>query len=207
MPEMPEIGLGLTKGAIDYTPHQDKLQTLREAIANGRLCAVSYQADRAKPAKNYDLAPKKLLAYQGSLRISGWIVDGRTPARAKYDHPALFSVQRFTMVKPLGKSGRHLPEPPLEEGVFGLMADDAFTAKISFQSEAAAYVEERTWSADQNFEHRPDGSLILTFQARSHLEVLSWVLGFGAQAEVLAPDWLRVEMLAAVKDLVGVYKI
>ncbi|MCL1822351.1 MAG: WYL domain-containing protein, partial [Prolixibacteraceae bacterium] len=71
----------------------------------------------------------------------------------------------------------------------------------------AAYVEERTWSADQNFERQPDGSLILTFQARSHLEVLSWVLGFGAQAEVLAPDWLRVEMLAAVKNLAGVYKI
>jgi predicted DNA-binding transcriptional regulator YafY len=204
---LPEIGLSLTKGAIDYTPHQDKLQALREAISAGRLCAVGYQADRNKPAKNYDLAPKKLLAYQGSLRVFAWIVDGRTPARAKYDSPALFSVQRFTMVRLLEKSSRHLPEPPIEEGVFGLMADEAFTAKVSFQSDAAAYVEERTWSADQNFEHRPDGSLVLTFQARSHLEVLSWVLSFGAQAEILAPDWLRKEMIAAVKGLAGIYKI
>jgi len=204
---LPEIGLGLTKGAIDYTPHQDKLQVLREAIAAGRLCAVGYQANRTKPAKNYDLAPKKLLAYQGSLRVFGWIVDGQTPARAKYDSPALFSVQRFTMVKPLEKSGRHLPEPSAEEGVFGLMDDKTFTAKINFQNEAAAYVEERTWSAEQSFEYRPDGSLILTFQARSHLEVLSWVLGFGAQAKILAPDWLRTKMIATVKDLAGVYKI
>jgi predicted DNA-binding transcriptional regulator YafY len=202
----PEIGLSLTKGAVDYTPHQDKLQALREAIASKRLCAVGYQADRTRPGKNYDYAPKKLLAFQGSLRVLGWIVDGRNPARPKYENPAVLSVQRFTRVQPLEKSGRHLPDPPLEEGAFGLMADEVFKARVKFQSEAASYVEERVWSAEQSFERRPDGGLVLTFRARSPLEVLSWVLGFGAQAEILAPDWLRAEMAAAVKDLAKVYK-
>jgi predicted DNA-binding transcriptional regulator YafY len=204
----PEIGLGLTKGAVDYTHHQDKLQAIREAIAAGRLCAVSYQADRNKPAKSYDFAPKKLLAFQGSLRVLGWVVDGRSPARVKYDAPALLSIQRFTKVELLGKSGRHLPMPPVEEGAFGLMkADEIFTARICFQREAATYVEERTWSSGQSFEHRPDGSLILTFKSQSYLEVLSWVLSFGAQAEILEPDWLRAEMAQAVKALSKVYKI
>jgi predicted DNA-binding transcriptional regulator YafY len=202
----PEIGLGLTKGAIDYTLHQDKLQAFREAIASQKLCAVSYQADKTKPAKSYDLAPKKLLAFQGSLRVIGWIVDGRSPARPKYDDLSSFYVQRFTKVQPLGKGGGHLPEPPAGDDAFGLIADKTFTAKVRFKSEAADYVEERTWSAKQRFERRPDGSLVLTFQARSPLEVLSWVLGFGGQAEILTPNWLRAEMVEAVKALAGVYK-
>jgi predicted DNA-binding transcriptional regulator YafY len=201
----PEIGLGLTKGGIDYTPHQEKLQILRQAIAEGLLCAVSYQTDRTRLAKSYDFAPKKLLAYQGSLRVSGWITDGRSPARAKYENPVLLSVHRFTKVALLEKSSRHLPPPPVKEGVFGLMADEVFTARVKFQDEAAAYVEERTWSADQNFKHRPDGSLILTFKAQSHLEVLSWVLGFGDQAEILGPAWLRAEAAQATKSMAKVY--
>jgi len=201
----PEIGLGLTKGGIDYTPHQEKLQTLRQAIAEEKLCAVSYQADRTRAAKSYDFAPKKLLAYQGSLRVSGWITDGRSPARAKYENPVMLSVQRFTKVALLSKSSRGLPPPPMEEGAFGLMADEVFTAKVKFKDEAAAYVEERTWSAEQNFKHRPDGSLILTFKAQSRLEVLSWALSFGDQAEILGPDWLRAEAVLAVKSLVKVY--
>lgn len=202
----PKVGLGLAKGSIDYTPHQAKLQTLRQAIADDKLCAVSYQADRASPAKSYDFAPKKLLAYQGSLRVIGWITDGRRPARAKYENPVLLSIQRFTKVALLEKSGRHLPPPPVEGVAFGLMpADEIFTAKVKFQDEAAAYVEERTWSADQKFKRRPDGSLILTFKAQSHLEVLSWALSFGDQAEILSPDWLRAEAVQAVKSLAKVY--
>jgi predicted DNA-binding transcriptional regulator YafY len=201
----PKIGQGLAKGAIDYTPHQGKLQTLREAIKAGRLCAVSYRKDRTQPAKSYDFAPKKLLAFQGSLRVTGWIVDGRTPARAKYDDPAVLSVQRLTQVRLLEKSGLHLPEPPVNEDVFGFMADEIFTARVRFQEGAADYVEERTWSADQHFEPSPDGSLILTFQAQSSLEVISWVLGFGAKAEILEPDWLRAEMAEAVQALAKVY--
>jgi predicted DNA-binding transcriptional regulator YafY len=203
---LPKIGLGLTKGSIDYAPHQKKLQTLREAIAAGKLCAVSYQADRAMPAKSYDFAPKKLLAYQGSLRVHGWITDGRSPARPKYEKPALLSVQRFTKVALLEKSGRHLAMPPFKEEVFGLMAaDEVFKVRVKFQGEAAAYVEERTWSADQSFRRRPDGSLVLTFKAQSPPEVLSLALGFGDQAEILSPDWLRAEAVQAIESMVKVY--
>jgi predicted DNA-binding transcriptional regulator YafY len=203
----PKIGLGLTKGSIDYTPHQEKLQTLREAIAAGKICAVSYQKDRSKPAKSYDFAPKKLLAYQGSLRVLGWVVDGRSTARPKYGDPILLSVQRFTKVALLEKSSRHLTLPPLEKVAFGLIAaDEIFTTKVKFKGDAAAYVEERTWSADQSFKHRTDGSLVLTFKAQSHLEVLSWALSFGDQAEILSPDWLRAEAAQAVKSLVKVYE-
>ena len=203
----PEVGLGLTKGAIDYTPHQDKLQSFREAIASKRLCAVSYQADRTKPAKSYDYAPKKILAHQGSLRVFGWIVDGRTTARPKYDAPTLLSIQRFTKVQLLEKSARHLPEPPMEKGAFGLMADEVLKVRVKFQAEAAEYVAERTWSADQSFENQPDGSLVLSFTTQSPLEVLSWVLSFGARAEILSPARLKADMVKAVKALAKVYNI
>jgi proteasome accessory factor B len=119
----------------------------------------------------------------------------------------LLSIQRFTKVQPLEKSGRHLSEPTLGKGTFGLMADEVLKVRVQFQAEAAEYVEERSWSADQRFENMADGSLIMTFKAQSPLEVISWVLSFGARAEILSPSWLRRDMIKAVKLLANVYKI
>jgi predicted DNA-binding transcriptional regulator YafY len=64
---------------------------------------------------------------------------------------------------------------------------------------------ERRWSADQELEQDEAGNLILDFTSRSRDELLSWVLGFGAQAELLAPEELRESLGSAVAAMAEAY--
>jgi predicted DNA-binding transcriptional regulator YafY len=201
-----EIGRGLSKGAIDYTPYQEQLEALMRAIREARICTVTYRADGSGPAKTYDFAPKLLLAYHETNRVNGWIVDDQKKPMAKYDDPATLLLHRISQVALSGKSGAHLPDPEeAPSGVFGVIRDQVFTATIRFSPNAADYVSDRKWSDEQSLSRQEDGSIVLSMQSGSYLELLAWALSFGSQAEILSPDWLRDEIAGEVEKLSKVY--
>ena len=49
------------------------------------------------------------------------------------------------------------------------------------------------------------GRLVLHFTARNTHELLSWVLSFGSQAEILAPEHLREAMARATAEAAALY--
>ena len=103
-------------------------------------------------------------------------------------------------------SAAHLPDPEdKSQDAFGLISGEPFVVTVRFDSFAAAYVAEREWSADQKIEQNDDGGITLTMTARSGVEVVSWVLGFGDTAEVISPAWLREEVAKKVRAMVERY--
>jgi predicted DNA-binding transcriptional regulator YafY len=103
----------------------------------------------------------------------------------------------FTVTKDSLKDGQHN---------FGLMKGEPFRVQISFRPEAAVYVKERQWSADQTISQLPDGGIVLEFTATSWSEVISWVLSFGPEATVLTPEDLREEIRAMAEELLKNYR-
>jgi predicted DNA-binding transcriptional regulator YafY len=66
--------------------------------------------------------------------------------------------------------------------------------KIRFSRSQAPYIEERAWHPSQKIEKRGDGSIELTLQVGNLWEIKRWLIGYGADAQVLAPDGLRDEI-------------
>jgi hypothetical protein len=58
------------------------------------------------------------------------------------------------------------------------------------------YIRERTWHPSQQIETEPDGSIILALHVADLGEVKFWLIGFGAEAEVLEPAELRDDVKA-----------
>ena len=79
---------------------------------------------------------------------------------------------------------------------FGDFQGPPVTVRIRFAPSAAVYVRERTWHPSQRLSPEPDGSLLFEVDVADSDEIRSWVLGWGPNAEVLAPDGLR----GAVRD-------
>jgi predicted DNA-binding transcriptional regulator YafY len=50
-----------------------------------------------------------------------------------------------------------------------------------------------------------DGSIVLTMEVSGLVEVISWVLGFGRQAEVIAPEHLRQAVAEEIAAAMGKY--
>jgi predicted DNA-binding transcriptional regulator YafY len=207
LPEGEDPGMGtvfaqsMFKGRINYTPFQDMLQTLTQAIRERKICAVRYNSGTETRAFEY--APVRLIAFHESIYCNGWVMDGR---RAKYEKPTSLAVHRLSGVTSTARSGKHLPEPPAEHGeTFGVMDQELFTAKIHFSPKAATYVAEREWSKKQKIVRHRDGGVTLTLQARSPAELTAWVLGFGDAAEALSPKWLREDMAEQTAALAARY--
>ena len=84
---------------------------------------------------------------------------------------------------------------------------EATDVSIKFSSVTARYIRERKWHPSQRIDELDDGSLVLHLTTGGLGEVKRWVLQYGAAAEVLAPEGLRQECIAEIKNLNGVYEI
>ena len=62
---------------------------------------------------------------------------------------------------------------------------------VRFDTSVATRVAETRWHPSQRTETAPDGSLLWRATVAGFLEVRSWVLGWGADAEVVEPPELR----------------
>jgi predicted DNA-binding transcriptional regulator YafY len=187
----------LTKGWIDYTPFQGFLERMRTAMRRKTAISVSYRSVAREQGRTFDFAPRRLLSFREAMYVQGWEVTGAGRMECLYDNPLTLAVHRLLEANPTRRSfaGLDLPPLPDEDTDFGFAVEAPFRARVRFaRGAAAAYVRERRWSADQEMGQDNDGNLILDFTSRSRDEVSSWVLGFGAQAELLAPEDLREQL-------------
>jgi predicted DNA-binding transcriptional regulator YafY len=185
----------VSKGRIDYTPFQDKLQILIRCIREHKVCRVHYKSVLDKQ-KEFDFAPKILTAFHEVIYINGWIVTERGSVQKKYETSTKLALQRFQKITLTKRSSQLLPEPFTDSSAaFGLVGDTPFKVDILFDKVAATYVAEREWSKGQQIATRDDGSIVLSMTARSKVELTSWILGFGSAAEALSPEWLRKDVL------------
>lgn len=200
-------GSSAARGAIDYTPFEDSLETLTDAIRRHRVCRVRYRAAAGSEAKEYFFAPKKLIAFHEAIYVRGWVVSDSGRAVQKYGGFTDLAVQRLLKARLTQRHAEHLPEVRDGGEDFGIMDGEPFRVSVRFLPSAAAYASERIWSEDQSFVRHRDGSATLTMTARNDREVLSWVLSFAGTAELLSPRRLRDEVSACVRKLAALYEV
>ena len=202
------IASGVSKGHIDYTPFQDQIRKLESCIIKRETCIITYKKSLFDEAKVFCFAPQKLIAYHESLNVIGWVVTDSGHVQVLRDHPLNLSVHRIDKVEyQKNRTAENLLEIELPSNKnFGYINGELFTAKIRFSKDVSTYVSERKWSDDQIFTLNDDGSSILEFSSRSKVEVITFVLGFGMQAELLEPINLRESIKEHLKASLKLYE-
>ena len=79
--------------------------------------------------------------------------------------------------------------------------------RIRFSSEAARYVQEKTWHPSQKLTKEKDGSVVLEVTLNDTHEIKAWTLSFGPKATVLEPESLCEEIVDDVEAMLNGYKI
>lgn len=69
----------------------------------------------------------------------------------------------------------------------------------------APYVLERHWHESQDFNHQPDGSVIMSLEVCGYWELVDWILGMGDHVEVLEPAGLRKEVRERLEKALAKY--
>ena len=188
----------ITSGRIDYTPHEDTLRTLLEAIAERRVCRIRHRKLTAREDKEYWAKPMKIFSHQDSVYVH--VLPAKEPGRP-FDSDApdrILAVHRITAVEKTDRPYRvpdHYDFDRSMRGKFGVWQSEPFEVECEFCGWAADYVAERQWSDGQGVERVDDQCVRLRFTARGIEEVSRWVLSFGENVTVLSPPEL-VERVA-----------
>jgi predicted DNA-binding transcriptional regulator YafY len=195
-------------GTIDYTPHQQTLQTLIKAMGELLICKVTYKAGYDGRAKTFFIKPLKLFSHKDCLYLSTQMA--RYPGR-KYkepDYEPLLAVHRIGRVE---LTDRRFERPKSYDfnarfsRDFGVIKEEPFTVTADFRNWAATYVSERIWSPDQEVIRRKDGSIRLKFKASSEMEVISWVLSFRSDCTLVKPKRLVNKLRETMREIFGSY--
>jgi len=180
---------------------------LAEAVLESREITFEYRKLKSTSTEKRRLQPYHLAEIDG-----GWYVIGFDLER---DAKRTFAVQRMKAVHVTQKKFIRPRDFKLEDhfaGSFGVWAGDAtggktYEVKIQFNGFAARVVSERRWHPSQEIEklEGQDDAIILTMHLTALEDVARWVLGFGAQAEAIAPPEFRKMVSEQLQQAAQVY--
>ena len=206
--QMPgSVATSLAKGHIDYAPFQGFLETLMRAIRGNAVCVVRYKRALDSPEKEYDYAPRRIVAYREGIFVLGYRVTDRGTALPLHDSPTPLALHRFRSCALTRRTAEAVPDvpPPAGEAMGFMTTGEPFEVLVRFAPAAATYVAERQWSAHQEVTLCADGSVLLRVQVANEPECVSWLLGVGVAAEVLEPAWLREKLAVELEEMLAKY--
>jgi proteasome accessory factor B len=183
-------GGGRIAWGADIAAEQPLLGPLYAAVLERSPLTFGYQRGGSDTAD-----PRRVEPYSLVHRRGHWYLVGRDQDR---DAVRSFKVSRIRTavetgpgtytVPPQFDAGTHLSGEPWEVG-----GEDSGTATIRFS-------ESLRWWAEQNFPDAPssegaDGALLVELPVANIDALVSWVIGFGGEVEIVGPSQARQRLL------------
>ncbi len=193
-------------GTIDYTPHQETISALIQAMNEKQVCKITYKSPYNERSKTFYIKPLKIFSFKDALYLHA--VRAKDPWQTKYVEPEfdpVLAIHRFRKVE-IDETKAHFEVPKEYDfqkafnQTFGIIKDEKFEVEADFTGWAAVFVEERVWSNDQIITREGD-KVRIKFTASSEPEIISWILSFGDEARLLSPESLVKEALEKIENM------
>lgn len=199
-----------TVEAVATTPRNERFtrvfRMLAEAWANRRVVEITYDAgvyDPGRGARRTRVQPWAIepSALTHALYLIGW--DESRKARRT------FKVERILEASLTPETFK--PEPDTAPALDMLRAWDVIADEepvdvvIRFSTAVAKRAAETRWHPSQELEPQDDGSLLWRGRVAGTREIRIWILGWGADAEVLEPPDLRAEVASELEKAARLY--
>ncbi|MEJ2689887.1 MAG: YafY family protein, partial [Deltaproteobacteria bacterium] len=172
-----------------------------DSLKKKRMISIRYRKAGDHNASERDLDPFRLLSYKGE-----WYLIGFCHLRQKILTFALSRIQQANMLgkKRITEEPEHLKEQLADN--FGIFtAENRHQIRILFSGKSAHIVKERLWHPEQQLEELEEAKIRLSFTTGDLGELKQWVLGWGKEAVVEAPQELIEEMKREIRAMESFY--
>jgi proteasome accessory factor B len=173
----------------NYADLADVIRTLNEAVLARRTVHMKYTTARTGETAAREFDPYRVWYRSGGLYTIGHDHKSgelRTFAIDRIKAPEL-TPRRFTVPADFDFEAR-------AASAFGVVIEPAERVRIRFAPRRALYVREHDWHPSQQIARLASGEIELTMDVGPGDELASWVLSFGADAELLEPAALRAQV-------------
>ena len=171
------------------------LRLLTQAWAERRVVELTYDPSTYDPARLPRAARVRPYLIEPSAETHALYLIGFDETKAGL---RTFKLERIRALSMTGILFEPPPDGEIEAALdraWGIVADQAVVEVVlRFDRAVAPRVAETTWHPTQSLSRNADGSLTWRARVSGTLEILPWILGWGADVEVLAPEALRGEV-------------
>jgi proteasome accessory factor B len=178
------------------------LETIAEGWGSGRKVKIGYRSPRSGELRYRVIAPYTLEPTASGIYIichDKWADDIRTFKLARLENAQLVD-ESYAIPSDFD------PEAHLATS-WGIMSGERVSeVALRFTSTARPFVVERQWHPSQRIEDAPDGGCLLRVQVSEPLEMQPWIRSWGAQVEVLTPEWLRERIANELRQAAEQYR-
>ena len=196
-----------TVGASDYSLRADWTDLLMQAIEDQRVVMLEYHSLKSAAPRSVRIRPLGIVYHEGTMYLVAWAEEHDEIRHYKVDrvHGVELTVDRYTPPEGFDLK-RHLASTL---GVYGVDRDQPLrTVRVRFKGTASRYIREHRFHESQEVcEDAPDGSVVVSFQLVSLVELTSLVLGFGPRAEVIEPAEFRRELADSLLQTLNAYRM
>jgi proteasome accessory factor B len=200
-----------TVDAFSTTPPNEVFtrvfRVLAEAWAGRRVVEIEYDAGAYDPTKRPRKTRVRPLAIEPSalthaLYLIGYD-EGRKARRTfKVERILSAALTPETFPAPEGAS----PARELLRAWDVIADEEPVRVVIRFSPAVAKRAAETRWHPSQSLEPQKDGSLLWRGQVAGMREIRIWILGWGADAEVIEPQGLRQEIAQELRRAATLYQ-
>jgi len=175
--------------------------TLSAAERASRSVRFSYR-DKDGRRSTRTIDPYGFVINAGRIYCVGYDHDRRDKRTFAVDNVSAPDVLGNTFLKPPGFSIGEFAGGSISGVMHGeetTAVTVAFAARVAKAAIAARIVE------DRRIERRSDGSALITYVVTDADELVRWVLGWGAQAEIVDPPEARARIASLAAEVAGKY--
>ncbi len=178
------------------------LETLTRAWADRRMVQLRYRAP------NRDVTEREVAPYfiEVSRSIPAAYVIGYDRLRGAIRTFKIERIERAILLDEAYSIPNDFDPHTFLSNAWGIMDEDKTDIHLRFNAQAAPRVRESVWHQSQEIVDSADGGCELRMTIGGIREILPWVLSWGGDVEVVAPDSLREEVAAQAQRMVAIYR-
>ena len=179
------------------------ISTLCDAVAEKKVCVVTYKAVNKNEAKTYRFMPLVVFSYQGGIYTIG--------ETDKYDYSCKLAVERILKIEMLDEKFKRktsIDIPWIMTDPFGLVQIDQFEAEIMIPKDSVERIMDKAWPEKRVRFSSPadDGSVVMTVITSGEFELIRWLRYMGGEVKLLSPSWLVEKLKKSIDALKSMYE-
>jgi proteasome accessory factor B len=177
------------------------IRILMEAIGEEVKVKMNYYSVHSQQKKMYAIHPYRLMYFRGGLYLFAFVEE--------YKQIRTFAIERIETIEKTRESFEIPKDFTVEtylESAFGVVKEEPFDVEIIFNSDIAEYVRSRVWHPSQQVREIGGGRISMKMHVGGEFELGSWILSFGASANVISPERLRRRVEAELARALESYR-
>jgi len=177
-------------------------QDVLGALVRRRRLHIRYHGRRRDEVSERDISPQRLTQYRNSWYLDAWCHTAKGLRS--------FALERILDIEMLDEAAREVDPEKLAahfDQSYGIFSGPArHTARLRFTPEMSRWVADEVWHPDQSGSLDESGAWVLEVPFSDSRELVMDILRYGAEVEVLEPDFLREAVQSAAEETARQYE-